>query len=1095
MQNQIISKFWILCILFCTYFHNNITAQGIYQLWGTTQTGGPDNCGVLFTTKSDGTGYHLKKNFMRTNPGEVDNFNKPEVFNNKLYCALADGGLDDFGIIAEYNPITNAWIKKVDFYSIGGRFDDGSLTLFNNKFYGVCHSGGANSEGLLFEYNPTTNALLKLHDFDSISGSYPSEGLTVFNSKLYGVTASGGTNDDGTLYEYNPATDVYIKKANFLNSTIGDLVYGTKLLVYNNLLWGATNSGALNNFGAIFSFNPVTNALLKRVDFQTISSGTLFGSLTLLNNKFYGNTVDGAANGAGCIFEYNPATNLLINKYDLSYITGRYHMNFTAHNNLLYSCSAVGGTLNIGQLFSFNPVNSQYTSLYNLMGSNGKYGAGAVTVYNNKIWGFTQQQAAYGEGSLFSYDLATNTFLTKISLGGGEMTYPTGALMYYNNKLYGSCSIGGIFANNFGSGGIYSYDLASDTYETKINLVDTIGKFYDQGGFTLLNDKFYATTSYGGNNDEGSLLEYNPVTNTVIKRHNFEEATGNRPYGGVSVYNGKLYGTCQNGSTNGIGNIYEFNPVTNTYAQKVILDNTKGSRPYSSLTWYNNRFYGTCFSGGANTGGTIFEYNPAINSFIKKVDFVSANGDHCAGPLTAYNGKLYGMTMYGGSQDDGTIFEFNPVTSSYTKKVDLTSVTGGSPYGSLTLSQNALMGMTPSGGLSNCGSLFQFDAVSTNFVKRFDFVPSTGSRARSNKLVPVPAPTAQGSANSCINTQTININASNANEWIAFTDAQGRAVAEINANGNVLGNTMVRFYINGGNVRQDANGIYYLDRSVTITPTTQPLTNVSIRLYVRKAEFEDLKNTAGSGVNLISDLNVVKNSDFCTSTKTAPTTSFLSTAGAWSTDYVFSSDVNSLGCFYFTGNAIPANTIVNIKFFIQDYYDGSGLMKPVLMNQGVTTNSSITDSIEVEARSVIFPTLVMASATCVLNTNGTTSCSFPNLNGTYYLVVKHRNSIETWSANPVNFSGNLAYDFTTAANKAYGNNQVEVENGVWAIYSGDINQDQNVDLLDLDIAQLDINSYLFGYHASDINGDGNVDLLDMPVLEENVNNFVIAVYP
>ncbi|MBK7761869.1 MAG: hypothetical protein IPI46_00665 [Bacteroidetes bacterium] len=1095
MKSQFLFKtILLIAILFSIKLSSH--AQGIYQLWGTTYNGGPDNCGVLFTTKSDGTGYQLKKNFTLTNPGKVDNFNKPEVFNNKFYCALTAGGLEDDGIIAEYNPTTNEWIKKVDFYSIGGKFDDGGLTLFNNKFYGVCHFGGLNNQGLLFEYNPITNTLTKLHDFDSISGSYPNEGLTIYNSKLYGVTKSGGTNDDGTVYEYNPATDIYTKKANFLASTFGNLIYGTKLVVYNNILWGTTNNGALGNLGAVFSFNPATNALVKKIDFHTIGCGTIWGSLTLLNNKLYGYTSNGGANGTGIIFEYNPATNLLMNKFDLSYVTGRHYMNFTVYNNILYSCSVMGGSNYIGQLFSFNPINNQYTALYNLQGSNGKHGAGAVTVYNNKLWGFTQLEAAYGRGTLFSYYLITNTFLTKINLGGSTLTSPNGALLYYNHKLYGICGLGGNYENNNGSGGIYEYDLAADTYNPKINFFDTIGNFFDQTGFTLLNDKFYTTASHGGNNNEGSLIEYNPAANTVTKKHDFELATGNKPYGGVSVYNGKLYGACQNGSSNGMGNIYEFNPITNVYAQKVILDNNKGSMPYSSLTWYNNKFYGTCFNGGANNGGTLFEYNPAINSFIKKVDFDSASGHRSTGALTAFNGKLYGMTMFGGINDIGTIFEFNPANSNYTKKVDFNTLSGSSPYSSLTLLNNKLFGMTPTHGSSNCGTLIQYDAATNIFTKKLDFTPSTGKTARSNKLVAVPALTAPGSTNSCINTQTININATNANQWIAFTDAQGRAVAEINANGNVLGNTAVRFYINGGNMRQDGNGIYYLDRSITVTPTTQPTTDVSIRLYIRKVEFDNLVATPGSGVNSPSDLNIVKNTDFCTSTILAATTPFTSASGNWATDYVYTSNVSSLGSFYFMGNVLPTATTLHVKLFIQAYYDGLGLMRPVLMNQGITANPNITDSIEVELHSAIFPSLVMASTKTILNSNGLSTCNFPYLNGSYYIVIKHRNGMQTWSSNPVAVGAiPVTYDFTISASQAYGSNQIEVEPGIWAFYSGDINQDENADLLDASLLEASIANFDFGYFATDINGDGNVDLLDSPMLEANVNGFIYSVHP
>ncbi|GBL35492.1 hypothetical protein EMGBS15_10870 [Filimonas sp.] len=116
------------------------------------------------------------------------------------------------------------------------------------------------------------------------------------------------------------------------------------------------------------------------------------------------------------------------------------------------------------------------------------------------------------------------------------------------------------------------------------------------------------------------------------------------------------------------------------------------------------------------------------------------------------------------------------------------------------------------------------------------------------------------------------------------------------------------------------------------------------------------------------------------------------------------------------------------------------------------------------------------------------------MTGTYYIVVKHRNSIETWSAQPVAYTIGT-YDFTTAANKAYGNNMIQIESGKWAFYSGELNNDSNIDLLDMNILSTDINNFLTGYMATDINGDGNVDLLDTFPVETNISNFIFSSRP
>ena len=71
----------------------------------------------------------------------------------------------------------------------------------------------------------------------------------------------------------------------------------------------------------------------------------------------------------------------------------------------------------------------------------------------------------------------------------------------------------------------------------------------------------------------------------------------------------------------------------------------------------------------------------------------------------------------------------------------------------------------------------------------------------------------------------------------------------------------------------------------------------------------------------------------------------------------------------------------------------------------------------------------------------------------------------------------------------------QVDLNHWAIYSGDLNNDENVDLLDGNLLENDISIFNFGYVLTDINGDGNVDLLDTPTLETNISNFIFSNHP
>ncbi len=115
--------------------------------------------------------------------------------------------------------------------------------------------------------------------------------------------------------------------------------------------------------------------------------------------------------------------------------------------------------------------------------------------------------------------------------------------------------------------------------------------------------------------------------------------------------------------------------------------------------------------------------------------------------------------------------------------------------------------------------------------------------------------------------------------------------------------------------------------------------------------------------------------------------------------------------------------------------------------------------------------------------------------GSYYLVIKHKSSVETWSASPIAFSKGTTttYDFTDDQTKAYGNNltQVSASPVRWAVFSGDVNGDGFVDPLDLSIVDQASFNYLSGYGIiTDVNGDGFVDPLDLSIVDKNSFDYV-----
>jgi hypothetical protein len=168
------------------------------------------------------------------------------------------------------------------------------------------------------------------------------------------------------------------------------------------------------------------------------------------------------------------------------------------------------------------------------------------------------------------------------------------------------------------------------------------------------------------------------------------------------------------------------------------------------------------------------------------------------------------------------------------------------------------------------------------------------------------------------------------------------------------------------------------------------------------------------------------------------------------------------------------------------------------LNANLEACSPMPDTIYVLIRNSFAPYDLVDSASGNLSSTGEVSINYvkPVDGVNYYIVVKHWNSIETWSKSGGEvFSGSaLAYDFTTAASQAFGDNEVLVGTE-YSIYTGDVTQDGIVDLSDIVDIGNDANSFLTGYVVSDLNCNSIVDLTDLLFAYNNSSDFVSIKQP
>lgn len=178
----------------------------------------------------------------------------------------------------------------------------------------------------------------------------------------------------------------------------------------------------------------------------------------------------------------------------------------------------------------------------------------------------------------------------------------------------------------------------------------------------------------------------------------------------------------------------------------------------------------------------------------------------------------------------------------------------------------------------------------------------------------------------------------------------------------------------------------------------------------------------------------------------------------------------------------PYLEITSFTALIEGFYNGS-TMKP--------------DTVRVELRNASAPYSLVDQVKIFLNSSGQGSGKFYNaVNGVpYYIVLKHRNALETWSASPQSFVSNiLSYDFTTASNKAYGNN-LKLIGSKWCIYGGDVNQDGFIQTTDVNQVFIGNVNGATGYISTDLNGDLFAEIEDLNIVFRNNVLGIVRIKP
>lgn len=349
------------------------------KLYGMVSEGGCNGVGIMFEFDPITSIFTKKIDFSSYSNGRDPRGSLLHSTNDKLYGLCSKGGGYDFGVLFEYDPINYTYTAKFNFEGTNGKVPYGSLCQASNgKLYGMTNLGGINNMGVLFEYDISTSTFTKKIDFMGVTnGSNPFGSLfEASNGKLYGMTFSGGSNNMGILFEYDPNTSVFTKKIDF-NSTNGRNPEGSLIEANNGKLYGLTYWGGNYGLGVLFEYDPNTSTYVKKHNFAGPSNGSYpLGSLIqATNGKLYGMTYWGGNYSLGVLFEYELSTSTCSKKIDFNGTSnGGESLGslLQASNGKLYGMTSTGGIDSTGVLFEYNPFDSTFVKKNDFVGSNGR---------------------------------------------------------------------------------------------------------------------------------------------------------------------------------------------------------------------------------------------------------------------------------------------------------------------------------------------------------------------------------------------------------------------------------------------------------------------------------------------------------------------------------------------------------------------------------------------------------------------------------------------------------------------------------------------------------------------------------------------------
>jgi N-acetylneuraminic acid mutarotase len=857
--------------------------------------------------------------------------------------------------VFRFTSASQTWTRMAD-CSLNGRAAPTSFVV-NGKAYvglGYVQTNSASIVYLkdLWEYNSVTNTWTQKADF-GVTGRYGAYSFVIGNFAYCGGGYAGGAPVYRfDLSRYDPATNTWTGR-NPMPNTEGRYGAGNFALNGKGYVVGGYRNNSNGPVNDCWEYDPVANVWQTKATLPSGVVGRIWASSWSINNLGYiaGGNDNGPTTYYKDCYEFNPTTNSWTQKANAP-------ATFTVSASFVISNEAYvfNGLRNSTQMPSegvkYNPANDSWSAVtaplatartrFKMANINGKLFVGPGVCGDFNYLNITTWFYQFSRDT-WLYDASDNSWAKKDSFPFERFST---ALFSIDSNVY---VVGGGNPSHVPQNDMWSYNPNGGVWTQKATFTGPAR--YGGTAHTVAGKGYYGFgITPTGNVYRNDWWEYNPVTNSWVQKtapdFNFE---GRYNLGGF-VIKGIVYLVGGQTSFSNPTQCYAYDPATDTWTSKSSVTTVRMSG--AAVFSIGNKGYYGC---GYNSQGYLdpnsfkkdfYEYDPVTDIWSTKASLPITHGrEGCEG--ASANGFGY---VCGGMQVSPAT---NGTDEVFTYKSDMWQFTPDS------IKPNIVGGLTAFCAGAAISVNYQTVALTLSSGNVFTLQLSNASGSFSS-------PVSLGTLTSAATSGTIN-------GTIPSGQAAGTGyrIRIVSSNFADIGDD------NGVNLTISRNTL-----SISSFVPTNGLAGDSIT--VNGNNFIGAFKVRFNGI--LAGFRVVSATQIKAAVPALATTGKINIMTAC--DSVLSSTNFQVNTFNFP-----------MKLFVEGLYLNAQQMTPTLYLSNLSTDTNACDTLTLKLHQPIAPYSVLHETKCVLNKDGSAVCAVPGgfYNGSYFVEVKTRNSIATWS--------------------------------------------------------------------------------------------------